>query len=167
MAGFVRVRFGYIEDGNYREHFEINGMIEGQYKVYRNWELVMVSNYINDKIYGLEISEFKNIKEIKNYVNNVINGEVRYYRQPDKLMSIANYKNGKLNGYFVEYNTNETLRKKGNYIDGVLNGPYENYDIYGKITFKCNYVDGKYDGELIQYKKGRRVSTTIYTNGNI
>ena len=111
----------YDEDKLRVEYLELNGLIEGQYKVY---------------------SVDGQIESITNYVNGTKHGEFRGYRPNGQLCEIGNYYNGVLDGKYIRYYSNGQLE----YISNFINGDREEctwYDTDGNLTMWKIYSNGK------------------------
>ncbi len=76
--GVIRKYYNYKEIKLWREYFEFNGKIEGEYKeYYDNGQLSLIFNYKNQKTEGKYTLYYSNgqLKKICNYKNNI---KIRY-----------------------------------------------------------------------------------------
>ncbi len=95
------------------------------------------------------------------FIDQLKDGEWRYYSNADKLIAIENYALGKRTGTWKVFSA-ETgiLLEERNYLDGKLNGPYKTYYVDGSVSLEQEYLDGKMNGKCTAYYPKNIVSST-------
>jgi uncharacterized protein len=107
MAQYIRI---YHDDETKlkKEYYEVNGIREGVYKLYRN----------NGKLW-----------HECNFVNGILNGECKLYYENGNIWMIKTYINGILNGESKEYYENGQIYEKCYYVNGEFD-EYQAYELY-------------------------------------
>lgn len=127
----------------------VNGVKEGEAKIfnYPNGEQELAESvmYKNDRRNGLYRKYVKGkLAQEDEFVNDVLEGEERFYTTEGKLLSITPYVNGSVNGVRKIYYPN------------------------GKIKFADTYVNGKRDGEMLYYDdQGNVIKKEMYRNDTL
>ena len=98
------------------------------------------------------------------FVDQLKNGEWRYYANTDTLITIENYSKGKRQGCWKTFSAETgVLLEETNYVDDKLNGPHKTYYTNGNVSLEENYLNGKQNGKCTAYYPKKQVSST----GNI
>lgn len=167
-----------------------NGIVDGKYTEllyndYNKLYLKIVGKYKAglkaDRWETRSINDGKEeIIEIKNYSNDIRNGEFMEYVSSDSLI-ITNYTNGLLNGHYIlKIKTTGTIGKsndpfsfwnkscEGNYKNGLKDGKWE-YSIMGMLSEVGNFQNDKRQGIWTKYvfmgdKAGEILTQTEFLN---
>lgn len=95
------------------------------------------------------------------FIDQLKDGEWRYYSDSDVLIAIENYAMGKRTGEWKVFSA-ETgiLLEVRNYRDGKLNGTCKTFYLDGSVSLEQDYVDGKMNGKCTAYYPKNVVSST-------
>lgn len=95
------------------------------------------------------------------FVDQVKNGEWRYYANTDTLIKIENYLKGKRTGSWKTFSAETgVLLEEISYSDGKMNGVHKTYYTDGTVSLEENYVNGKQNGKCTAYYPKQLVSST-------
>jgi antitoxin component YwqK of YwqJK toxin-antitoxin module len=136
----------WLEDGNYI-HYYRNGVV-GTYR-----------EMFEGKKHGLyeKYDENNNLLSSEHYANDLLNGEVKKYRETSKDSGVyylemeANYLDGKRSGIMTRWHPGKQLNSKFEYEDDALNGSYEEYT-EGVLLFSGQTANDEAVGTWIEYK---------------
>ncbi len=112
------------------EVFEINGLMEGQYKSY----------------YSSNIGENIKPKLFCNYVNGIKNGEEIEYYDNGQIATICYYNNGDLYGKLTKYYYDGILEKEEYYENNCKEGECRYYNEKGLLDEVIYYINDNMDG---------------------
>jgi len=166
---------------------DASGRKQGVWKKVENGKLVYEGQFKNDVPYGTfkyfhtngklksttdfiqGVHKVKTIMYHENehkasegvFIDQLKDGEWRYYSNSDKLIAIENYTMGKRTGAWKVFSA-ETgiLLEERSYLDGKLNGPYKTYYVDGAVSLEQDYLDGKMNGKCTAYYPKNVVSST-------
>lgn len=102
------------------------------------------------------------------FIDQLKDGEWRYYSNTDKLIAIEHYAMGKRTGEWKVFSAESgVLLEERNYLNDKLNGPYKTYYIDGAVSLEQNYLEGKLNGLCTSYNpKGAVAATGNYLKGS-
>ncbi len=102
------------------------------------------------------------------FIDQLKDGEWRYYSNTDKLIAIEHYAMGKRIGEWKVFSAESgVLLEERNYLNDKLNGPYKTYYIDGAVSLEQNYLEGKLNGLCTSYNpKGAVAATGNYLKGS-
>jgi antitoxin component YwqK of YwqJK toxin-antitoxin module len=100
----------------------------------------------------------KTILSIENYLDGLLDGEVKIFYKSEKLTEIAHYKKGKLNGRRIRYSDDGKETENLSFKDDVMHDPAILYNPDGTVFAKGNYENGiksgtwefNMDGEMVK-----------------
>ncbi len=169
-----------------------NGKRQGVWKKYEQGTLVYEGQFKDDVPYGTfryyhkngklkSVTEFlQGVHKVKTvifhengrkasegvYIDQLKDGEWRYYADHDTLIKVENYQMGKRNGPWKTYSTDGVLLEECDYLNDRLNGIHKTYYLNGKVSLEENYVAGKTNGKYTSYYPNGNISSTgVYHNG--
>jgi antitoxin component YwqK of YwqJK toxin-antitoxin module len=135
-----------------------------------NTAKTVILNCLNGKI-NL-ISLYSNLNKLKIYEksskkNNTI---IEKHFKNGKLAELRQYKNNLLNGEQINFSETGDTIYYCNYLNGKLaksnlNGRHKKFNVYGGLSSISNYKNGLLDGELIHYIDNKLVCVKNYSNG--
>lgn len=95
------------------------------------------------------------------FIDQLKDGEWRYYSSTDKLIAIEHYAMGKRTGEWKVFSAESgILLEERNYLNDKLNGLYKAYYVDGAVSLEQNYLDGKLNGKSISYYPKNVISST-------
>ena len=128
----------YTQKGNVisKGHL-VNKKREGEWKYYHkdSDKLMMVENYVNDKLEGERLSYYNNgqVSEKSNFVNGKKEGQELVYSLKGVVLKEFNYKNDLLNGINKYFNGKGELTIEGMYKNNKKIGVWKYYE-NGKLV---------------------------------
>jgi antitoxin component YwqK of YwqJK toxin-antitoxin module len=123
-------------------------------------------------IYDYE-SESKNAKRfiyrIENYDYGTKNGEfLKYFDQSEQVELIRNFKNNLLNGEYILYDQDGTYNQKGMYKNNLKSGAWTSYRGNNQPAMYEQYQNGKRHGQYKEwFENGNMAVMTNYSDGLI
>ena len=100
------------------------------------------------------------------YIDQLKDGEWRYYSDRDVLIKVENYSVGKRNGLWQTYSPEGVLLEECGYLNDKRDGLFKTYYLNGNVSLEENYVAGKTNGKSTAYYPNKNVSMTgNYHNG--
>jgi len=181
FKGRMLTRFG-LQHGEYKsfdsnnrlriDGYMIDGKKEGEWIFYdNNGNIIVIKNYSNDLLNGEFKTWYKGRKVEEAYFENgKYQGKALYYNDKyDVLWAESNYKDGKFHGVREEYEYLPHLelnRKKRilNYKEGYLHGEYKEW-CDGELLIHCFYEDGNVIKAIfIDETKRAKVINSFYIN---
>jgi len=142
-----------------------------------------ITKLINYDINGEEISSYKrkgNTLKFKNltvngllssegqFVNDLREGEWKFYDSYGDLSSIAYFKEGLQTGEEKNYRANKMLASIVNYKEGMKNGIYIDYYPNGIMQSQSNYKDDVLEGRFLSYNQEGVIMQDLYfLNGQL
>ena len=101
----------------------------------------------------------KTIMMEENYVDGVLNGELKIFYNDGKLTKLAHFKDGKLHGNSKKYSPKSILLEDVNYVKGEMHGDAIFYQKDGKIKEKGRYEEDLKVGTWEAYLDGELSET--------
>jgi antitoxin component YwqK of YwqJK toxin-antitoxin module len=126
--------------------FVVDGKKEGEYiKYYENGEINEIRQYVNNKLNGAFTAYFidKQLLESCYYVDDKRHGEYKRYYDNGQLLAIYDYVNNKLHGEYTSYFINGAIFQLINYNYGTREGLHKKYNEDGDIKEFCYYANGE------------------------
>lgn len=160
-----------------------NGKKQGTWKKYEKGQLVYEGQFKDDVPYGTfkyyhangklkSVTEFQQgVHKVRTtiyhenghkasegaYIDQLKDGEWRYYSDRDTLIKVENYRMGDKHGLWKTYSTSGVLLEEANYLKNKRDGLSKSYYLNGKVSLEEQFVAGKPNG----------YSTSYYPNGTI
>lgn len=160
-----------------------NGKKQGTWKKYEKGQLVYEGQFKDDVPYGTfkyyhangklkSVTEFQQgVHKVRTtiyhenghkasegaYIDQLKDGEWRYYSDRDTLIKVENYRMGDKYGLWKTYSTSGVLLEEANYLKNKRDGLSKSYYLNGKVSLEEQFVAGKPNG----------YSTSYYPNGTI
>ncbi|MFD2565673.1 toxin-antitoxin system YwqK family antitoxin [Aquimarina rubra] len=101
------------------------------------------------------------IKEIRETVNNKLEGSWKYFHSNGQLKKEGTFKNNKAEGIWRVYNKNGTLVFVENYKNGIEQGIWKAFDPDGKIKIEGTFVQGKRQGTWKVYNQSGGIEKIV------
>lgn len=101
-------------------------------------------------------------------VDQLKNGQWKYYHQNGKIYQMGSFKDDKETGLWKIYHENEALRQIGNFKEGKQDGQWLFYHDNGNKEGVGNLASGKMIGKWIWYhSNGNLYTERLYEDGNL
>lgn len=95
------------------------------------------------------------------FIDQVKDGEWRYYANTDTLITIEHYAKGKPTGCWKTFSAQTgQLLEETNYVDGKMSGVHKTYYTNGNLSLEENYLNGKLNGKSTAYYPKQNISST-------
>lgn len=135
--------------------YNLSGTLHGKYTIY---------DYKNDSKYGK-----KYVYSIENYHYGSKNGEfVQYFTESQQIKTIRNFKNDLVDGEFILYNQDGTYNQKGMYKNNLKSGAWTSYRGNNQPSMYEQYQNGKRHGQYKEwFENGNMAVMTNYSDGLI
>ena len=104
------------------------------------------------------------IKEVKNYLDDRLEGNYEFYYKGGTISSSGKYSNGKKHGEWKYFNERGRVTKEENYLNGLLEGRYVEYKNKENVNLQGEYSKGKKDKIWLDYSKRRPNKRELYYN---
>ncbi len=102
------------------------------------------------------------------YLNDLRDGEWKFYSRYGNLTGIENYKEGDLTDTSKYFYNNGQLKAIEVYEDGEINGLYLKYNIFGELILEGIFKNGDWDRECYEYDDFGDISTEyFYVDGEL
>lgn len=134
----------YYRDGSKRisEHY-FDGQREGQINEYAiNGDLIVHGEYVNGIREGEWLIKGNKYFEKGLFLDNMRDGEWKYYYSKDTLYFEGRFVEGSEDGNHIWYYRNGNIKKKGKYIMTLKEGKWKYYSEDGKLLLIIEYKDG-------------------------
>lgn len=169
-----------------------NGKKQGVWKKYENGQLLYEGQFKDDVPYGTfkyyhPNGKLKSVTEFQQgvhkvhttiyhenghkasegaYIDQLKDGEWRYYSDRDTLIQLEHYSAGKKNGLWQTYSPSGVLLEESNYLNDKRDGVSKSYYLNGVVNLETNYVGGEANGKCTAYYPNGKISSTgDYHNG--
>ena len=108
------------------------------------------------------------IKEVKNYLDDRLEGNYEFYYKGGAISSSGKYSNGKKHGEWKYFNKRGGVTKEENYLNGLLEGRYVEYKNKEIVNRQGEYSKGKKDKIWLDYSKRTPNQRELhYNQGNL
>ena len=124
--------------------FSSFGQTEEIIRYYPNGAVRWKGNYdVNGNAQGKNTSYYKSgaVKSIRNYVDNILQGQWIFYYESGAVKSISNYVDDREHGESIEYYESGEIKEIGKYKEGYIIKEIEYYE-NGEIKEIRNYRNG-------------------------
>jgi len=149
-----------------QEYFK-NGLLNGLSINYTAFSEMQVSeiNYLNGKKNGIYRTYYDNgkLQEETNYIEDIKDGQSKWYNKAGKRVAEYNYGNGAFQGIQKTYYDNDTLSTATTYLNNIMTGDYKEYYRNGKLKQEGKYINGLKEGAWVEYDElGKPLKTVKF-----